>query len=141
MGPLGPLPWKVMGHILKSWDNDPGPPLIWRPESNVWFHSLPPGKIFHAFLSFADFFQINFFEEFFQKYHQSVKQFGSRSGPTFVSPDLGSNCLQRLSADNTVKRVLWYVRVWERESFYKYQISHLFIHSRSSTLPIVAVCW
>ena len=22
MGPLGPLPWKVMGHILKSWDND-----------------------------------------------------------------------------------------------------------------------
>ena len=26
MGPLGPLPWKVMGHILKSWDNDPGPP-------------------------------------------------------------------------------------------------------------------
>ena len=25
MGPLGPLPWKVMGHILKSLDNDPGP--------------------------------------------------------------------------------------------------------------------
>ena len=22
MGPLGPLPWKVMCHILKSWDND-----------------------------------------------------------------------------------------------------------------------
>ena len=41
------------------------------------------------------FFKINFFEEFFQKYHQSVKQFGSRSGPTFFSPDLGSNCLQR----------------------------------------------
>ena len=20
---MGPLPWKVMGHILKSWDNDP----------------------------------------------------------------------------------------------------------------------
>ena len=26
MGPLGPLPWKAMGHFLKSWDNDPGPP-------------------------------------------------------------------------------------------------------------------
>ena len=26
MGPLGALPWKVMGHILKSWDNDPDPP-------------------------------------------------------------------------------------------------------------------
>ena len=27
MSPLGPLPWKVMGHILKSWDNDPGPTI------------------------------------------------------------------------------------------------------------------
>ena len=29
------------------------------------------------------FFKINFFEKFFPEYHQSVKQFGSRSGPTF----------------------------------------------------------
>ena len=27
------------------------------------------------------FFKINFFDKFFQEYHQSVKQFGSRSGP------------------------------------------------------------
>ena len=27
------------------------------------------------------FFRINFFEIFFQEHHQSVKQFGSRSGP------------------------------------------------------------
>ena len=27
MGPLGPLPWKVMGHILKSWDNDSRPTI------------------------------------------------------------------------------------------------------------------
>ena len=26
MGPLGPLPCKAMGHILYSWDNDPGSP-------------------------------------------------------------------------------------------------------------------
>ena len=52
-------------------------------ESNVWFHSMPPGRIFHAFLSFADFFsKMIFFEEFFQEYHQSVKQLGPRSGPT-----------------------------------------------------------
>ena len=37
----------------------------------------------HALLSAADFFKINFFENLFQKCHQSVKQFGSRSGPTF----------------------------------------------------------
>ena len=35
------------------------------------------------FLPSADFFKVNFFEKFFQDDHQSVKQFGSRSGPTF----------------------------------------------------------
>ena len=43
------------------------------------------------------FFKNNFYK-IFQEYHQSVKQFGSRSG--FVGPDLGPNCLQRLSADD-----------------------------------------
>ena len=37
-------------------------------------------EIFNAFLSNAIFFKINFFEKFFQKYHPSVKQIGSRSG-------------------------------------------------------------
>ena len=54
------------------------------------------------------FFKIKFFEKFFQEYHQSVEQFGLRSGLT--------NCLQRLSADDTrrlgfkffVFTVLWY---------------------------------
>ena len=52
--------------------------------------------IFHAFLSSADFFQINFLKKFFQEYHQNVKQFGPSR---FVGPDLGPNCLPRLSAD------------------------------------------
>ena len=58
--------------------------------------------IVHAFLSSADFFQL--LRKQIQEYHQSVKQFGSRSGPTkrFVGPDLEPNGLQRLSADNTV---------------------------------------
>ena len=38
---------------------------------------------------------------FFQEHYQSVKQFGLRLGPTKnVGPNLGQNCLQRLSADN-----------------------------------------
>ena len=37
---------------------------------------------------------------FFQ-YHHGVKQFGSRSGATFLGP----NCLQRLSADNMGKEL------------------------------------
>ena len=53
------------------------------------------GKCFMFLCPVLIFFKIKFFEEFFQKYHQSVKQFGSRSGPTFVGPDLGSNCLQK----------------------------------------------
>ena len=44
---------------------------------------------FHDFLSSADFFKIYFFEKFFHEHHQCVKQFGSRSGPTFCRPNLG----------------------------------------------------
>ena len=55
---------------------------------------------FACFLSSAVFFENQLFEKFFQKYDQSVKQFGPRSGLTFVRPDLGPNCLQRFSADD-----------------------------------------
>ena len=44
---------------------------------------------------------MNFFEKFFQEYNQSVQQFGTKSGLTFRRADLGPNCLQRLSADDT----------------------------------------
>ena len=47
-----------------------------------------PGSFFHAFQLSAE---INFFQKFFQECHQSVKQFGSRSGP-----DLDPNC-QRMT--------------------------------------------
>ena len=57
--------------------------------------------IFHTFCRLLIFFKFNFFEKFFQEYHQSVKQFGSRSVPTFCQPNPSPNCLQRLSADDT----------------------------------------
>ena len=38
----------------------------------------------------------NFLKKIFQEHYQSVKQFESRS----VGPDLDSNCLQRLSAED-----------------------------------------
>ena len=52
--------------------------------------------------SSADFFMTNFFKKFVLGYYQSVNQVPSRSGPTFCrfSPDLGPNCLQRLSIDD-----------------------------------------
>ena len=60
------------------------------------------------------FFKINLLKKKLQEYHQNVKQFGPRSGPTIteitvkflVGPDLGPNCLPGLSADNTgIQRV------------------------------------
>ena len=41
-------------------------------------YSLHPGYL----LSADFFFKIDFFKKFFQEYHQSVKQFGPRSGLT-----------------------------------------------------------
>ena len=45
MGPLGPLPWKMMDHILKSWDNDSGP----CPVGGMWLKGQDikegPGRI------------------------------------------------------------------------------------------------
>ena len=51
------------------------------------------------FLLAADFFKINFlvfFKKFFEEYHQSAKQFGSRLGLTFCYAELhlGLCCLQ-----------------------------------------------
>ena len=40
------------------------------------------GLLLGNFLSSADLFKINFFRKFFEEYHQSVNQFGSRSGLT-----------------------------------------------------------
>ena len=40
----------------------------------------------------------------FKELYQSVKQFGSSTGPRSVGPDLGSNSLQRFSADDKSHR-------------------------------------
>ena len=53
---------------------------------------------FFLLLTSADFFSsILLFEQFFPKHHQSIKLF---KNPDFVSPYMGSKCLQRLSADD-----------------------------------------
>ena len=41
------------------------------------------GIFFPCFYCLVIFFKINFFKKIFQEHYQSVKQFGSRSGPTF----------------------------------------------------------
>ena len=49
------------------------------------------GNFASFFLTSADSFQ----NQHFQKCHQNVKQYESRSGPTFFKPDLRPNCFQR----------------------------------------------
>ena len=48
------------------------------------------------------FSKLTFSEKFFWKYHQSVKE----QARHFIRSDLGSNCLQRLSADALVGKEL-----------------------------------
>ena len=50
----------------------------------------PLGKCSCLFVICWFFSKSTFFEKFFQKYQQSVKQFGSRSGPTFCRVWSGS---------------------------------------------------
>ena len=62
------------------------------------------GNFSRLFCCLLSFFIIIFSEKFFQEHDQSVKQFGSRSGPTFCRPDLGPNCLQRSSTVDKIRR-------------------------------------
>ena len=66
-------------------------------------NSLPPRKMFMLFCRLLIFFKNKCFEKFFQEYHQSVNLNSLDPDQTqyFVMPDLGPNCLQKLSADVT----------------------------------------
>ena len=59
--------------------------------------------VLFAFLLSASFFpKINAFKEFFNKYNIRVsKSLNPNQVKHFISPDLGPNCLQRLSADES----------------------------------------
>ena len=59
-------------------------------------NSLPPENLFSLFLLSADFFQNPPFQKFFQEY-----DLGPDQPQHSVRPDLGPDCLQKLSADNT----------------------------------------
>ena len=66
-------------------------------------------KFSSYFLSSA-FFKINFLEKFSQKYHRASNSLDLDQAQHFVRPDLGPNCLQRLSADDTS----WQIESTER---------------------------
>ena len=61
-------------------------------KQNTYFNSFAFLVILHVFFCglLIFFFKINFFEKYFHEYHQSVKQFGPRSGPTLCRAWSGS---------------------------------------------------
>ena len=69
-------------------------------KNTTWYMTLRFCRLLCFCFVFV-FFKINFFEKLFKEYHQSVKQSGSRSDPTFCLADLGPSCLQTSSADDT----------------------------------------
>ena len=52
-----------------------------------------------------------FFNKFFRKYHQSVKQFGMDPdlAKWFVGPDLDPNCYKKLSADHGQGQIMYFL--------------------------------
>ena len=58
--------------------------------------SLHDEWFFMLLLSSADFFKINIFKNVFQLYHQTVKQFGSRPGPTLCRSWSGPKLFARI---------------------------------------------
>ena len=91
----------------------------------VSYLTLCPLGNLYPFVSSADFFfKINFFENFFQEYHQSVKQFISISGPTFTSLVWVTAFLQRLSADETGRqRVKWHKMLFGAFRFFQTRLN------------------
>ena len=93
------------------------------------------GNISYFCCRLPTFFKINFFKIFFHKLYQNVKQFGSRSGPTFywsrfskysltnfirmsnkldpdqdrhsVGPDLGPNSLKKVISRRQKLQLAW----------------------------------
>ena len=63
-------------------------------------HALSLETLFLALLYYADFFFKTTFSKNIQEYNQSVKQLDPDQVRS-VGPDLGPNCLQKLSADDT----------------------------------------
>ena len=76
--------------------------------------------LFAFFPRLLIFFKINVFEKFFEEYHQSVKQFGSRSGSTFCRAQSGSKLLNRLSVDDASRQ-----RVKCRDNFAHKNVAYL----------------
>ena len=63
--------------------------------------TLPPGKFFILFCRLLIFFKITYLKKIFMNTIKVSNSLDPDQARHFVRPDLGPNCLQRLSADDT----------------------------------------
>ena len=84
---------------LHSIGPDLGPNCLQR---LIFINPIHAGYFFMILLSYLliFFFKINFFKTFFQEHYQIAKGLDPYQDRITFGPDLGPNCLQRLSADN-----------------------------------------
>ena len=54
-------------------------------------------------MSTADFFKLSFPKDYFMNTFRMSSSLDQDQAPRFAKPDLGRNCSQRLSADETVR--------------------------------------
>ena len=64
-------------------------------------NALPPGKFCMLFCRRLIFFKINFLKNSFRNTIRVSNSLDPDQAQHFVGPDLGQNCLQKLSADDT----------------------------------------
>ena len=64
-------------------------------------NSLPPGKFFMPFCRLLIIVKINFFQNSFRNTIRVSNSLDPDQVRHFVGPDLGQNCLQKLSSDKT----------------------------------------
>ena len=65
------------------------------------------GNFARFFCRLLIFFKINFSKKFFQKYHQSIKQFGSRSGLTYCQAWSGSKLFAKIISRRHKQVMSW----------------------------------
>ena len=63
--------------------------------------TLPPEKFFMLFCRLLIFFKVNFSKNSFRNTIRVSDSLDLDQARHFVGPDLGPNCLQKLSADDT----------------------------------------
>ena len=72
----------------------------------IRFNSLPLGHFFMLFYSLLIFFKSTFLKNYFRNTIRVSNSVDPDMARRFVGPDFGPNCLQKLSVDDTRRKIV-----------------------------------